>query len=92
MVDLTDLVVPYVEVWQLRATLESPSRKIPYAVSGNAERSEGVAEGAEDVRREVRDVVVGEVKVSQVAEFGECPRNVVQPVPLEINKFENLDG
>ena len=92
MVDLTDLVVPDVEVRQLRATLESPAREIPYAVSGHAECSEGLAKWAEDVRREVRDVIVGEVEVAQVAEFGEGPRNVVQPVPLEINKFENLDG
>ena len=90
MVDLTDLVVPDVEVRQLRAVFESLARKIPYAVAGDAERSEGVAKGAKDIRREVRDVVVGEVEVAQVAEFGEAPRNVIQPVPLEINKFENL--
>ena len=63
---------------------------MPDDVPGDAERPEGLAKGAEDLCGEVRDVVVGEVEVAQVAETGEGLRNVVQPVPLEINKFENL--
>ena len=75
---------------QLRACSEPLAREMPDDVAGDAERLEGLAKGPEDLCGEVRDVVVGEVEVAQVAEAGEGLRNVVQPVPLEINKFENL--
>ena len=88
--DLADLVVPDVKMRQLSASSESLAREISDDVAGDAERPEGLAEGAEYFRGEIRDVVVGEVEVAQVAESGEGVRNVVQPVPLEINKFENL--
>ena len=87
-----DLVVADVEVRQLRARSQSLAGEIPDDVAGDAERPQGVAEGAEDVGGQVGQVVVGQVEVAQVAEPGEGPRDVVQAVSLEVNEFEDLRG